>query len=156
MVMPGRRVNKEEMTWLWDRPQALCNFKFERQAKSLIEPARKCGAYHRSRESYYVKELEKAERELRDKGVSVEVWNPEMGAHMTYASLTSGSMGGSQKFEAKIDQKLLDAVTVAKTKMIEHRKKAESYEKYARAFNCAPEVKVELTVEDCDLFKLEG
>lgn len=152
-----------------DKAMPLSDFKFERQAKQLIAPVKSCGIHHREREKFYTEQLEKAEKKLREEGVSVEIVDPKTGVSFgQMGSLVSGSISVSQfenytntinlpKFQPKINQDLLQSVEKAKTKMLEHRSKAERYEKLARAFACCPtDAKVELTVEDVSFFRLES
>lgn len=135
----------------------LREFTVERSAKSLVTPASKLEKHHRGREKHYTKILQDAEKELREKGISVELYDPLIGAVQTVPfNLASGSISNSaSSFQPKIDSKLLDAVKNAKAKMFEHRNKAETYEKFARAFKCAnPQFKIKLSVEDVHFFQL--
>lgn len=82
-----------------------------------------------------------------------------MGAYTNYGnSICSGAIQGGvnqTSFQPRIDQILLDKVKVAKNKMLDHRAKAEQYEKYARAFFLADAgIKLKLSVEDITYFKL--
>jgi hypothetical protein len=123
----------------------------------LVEPSRKKAERHRERERDWIKKLEDAEKELREKGVSVEVYDQNAGTYLNTAILASGAIGAqTQMFQPRVDQKLLDNVKHAKAKMLEHRSKAEQYEKYARAFALDKERKVRLSVEDIHYFGLEG
>jgi hypothetical protein len=140
-----------------NKPCGLGNFTFERTARQLVGPATERAVHHRKREDHYTVELEKAERELREKGVTVEVYDQGTGTSLSYSnSICSGNVTGMQQnFQPKIDQRLLDLVKNAKNKMLEHRSNAERYEKFSRAFACAPDTKVTLTVEDAHFFRLE-
>ncbi len=145
----------------------LQSFKFEKLAKELVVPARKCAEHHRSRERHYTQELEKAEAILREKGISMEVVDPRTGFSVaSVGSVCSGAVSlgyeasnnpnYAPKFQPRVDQGLLGDVERAKTKMLDHGKKAEQYEKYARAFICCPpEAKIELSIEDVHFFRLE-
>lgn len=152
--------------------QPLVSFRVNKLAKDLIEPARRKAAHHRAREAFYTSELEKSEKELREKGITVEVKDPTTGL-MVAKSICSGSIsaggleafnqygnmttpGNLPKFEPRFDSTLLSIVEKHKTKMLEHRDKTLKYDKWARAFACSPETKVELTVEDVWFFELEG
>lgn len=131
----------------------------ERDARSLAVPAKKCAMHHRERETYYTKSLENAEKELREKGVSMEVYDQSLGAYLNAAQhVASGNITSNQtmtSFQPRIDQALLDKVKVAKQKMLEHREEAKRYEEYARAFWLADEgIKVKLTVHDVTYFRL--
>ena len=50
----------------------------------------------------------------------------------------------------------MDCVKNAKSKMMDHRTKAEGYERLARAFAINPNFTVRLTVDDINYFRLEG
>jgi hypothetical protein len=135
----------------------LSEFKFERSARDLIEPSKRCAEYHRSREEHYTKELENAERNLKENGISVEVYDSRSNTYYgCTGSIVSGAMAGTSMLQPRVDQKCMDAVKNAKEKMIEHRDLATKYEKYIRAFTCAPESKIELGVEDVNFFRLKG
>lgn len=137
-------------------------FSIERKAGDLIDSSKRRAQQHREREQHYTARLGEAEKELREKGVSVEVWDPSMGTLdfsnvIASGSITSGSITShGTRFQPKIDQTLLDRVKQAKTKMLDHRNKAEQYEKYARMFSCNPNGLVELSIEDVHYFRLEG
>ena len=80
---------------------------------------------------------------------------------MNYGAIASGALGNAgfgnvqqQQFQPRIDQKLLDEVKNSKGKMLEHRGKAEQYEKYARAFKIDPERLIKLTIEDIYYFRI--
>jgi len=154
---------------LRERPVPLGMFRVERRARDLLGPARKCAEYHRGRAEHYTKELEAAEKDLREKGVSVEVFDPSTGTAMSVqnamgniasglisAPLYGSAPGQAPRFQPHIDQGLLQKVERAKTKMLDHRAKAEQYEKHARAFTCAPDVAVALTAEEVTYFRLES
>lgn len=134
-----------------NKAMPLNNFKFERDAKALIEPAKNCAAHHRKREKHYMSVLDDAEKVLREKGVTIEAVNNS-------GSLASGSMyGASSNLQPKIDSTMLEAVKNAKSKVLEHRSAAEGYERYARAFTCCPRsTQVELRLEDVYYFRLES
>lgn len=137
----------------------LSGFRVVREARFLVGPAKKNAAHHREREKHYCGELEKAEVKLRTDGVTVKVWDPSKGYNLQTPSggIGSGAIGNTgAQFQAQMDQGMMDAVRNAKDKMIEHRQEAEKFEKYARAFACAPTTTIELTVEDVHLFKLES
>ena len=51
---------------------------------------------------------------------------------------------------------MLNAVEHAKKKMLEHRGKAEAYERYARAYACATETVIRLSIDDINFFGLGG
>ena len=163
LIDTARRAEQEK--YEKNKPMTLTNFKFERTAKRLVEPARSCAAHHRFREQFYVKELERAEKDLREKGITTEVVDAAGTPVFTggMAAICSGSISyGSHpsqvapKFQAKADPVLLAAVERNKNKMIEHGRKADQYEKYARAFACAPlDASVELSVDDVNFFRLD-
>ena len=144
------------------KPLRVGAFCFTRKARDLVVPSKERGTHHRAREQFYTGELEKAEKKLREEGISVEVINPNTGvAYTQTGTICSGSVsmtgGGSQpKFTPKINQDMLGDVERAKAKMLEHRSLAERFEKHARAFACAPDTLVELTTEDADFFKLSS
>lgn len=149
-------------------PMPLGQFRFSRPARQLVGPAAEKSIHHRNRERHYTAVLERAEVEMREKGVTVEAVDPKTGVAFG-PSLSSGTIshtnfdqygnaaGAVPKFEARVDRRLQEAVERAKAKMLEHRARAEKYEKYARAFACCPEdAQVELTVEDVHFFGLES
>lgn len=141
-----------------DKPVPLVAFRVERLARDLIEPSWAKANHHRDREKYYTGELETAEKDLREKGISVEAYD-QIGqlSQQNYENVFSGNITGPQvTFAPKIDQTMLDKVKRAKEKMLEHRGDAKGYERYARAFACAPNAKLELTVSEVDYFGLEG
>lgn len=119
---------------------APAQFVVDRRAGDLVEPAKKRAAHHRERELHYVTHLEEAEKELREKGVTVDVFDAATGTYMSATNtISSGSIGApTQQFQPRVDPKLLDNVKNAKAKLLAHREKAEQYEKYARAYACAP------------------
>lgn len=135
-------------------------FKVWREASTLVDPCKKCASHHREREKHYTLALEVAEKELREKGVSVEVYDQTVGAYNYNMAqcMSSGAMTGSttQNFQPRVDQKLLDIVKMNKSKMLDHRSKAEAYERYGRAFSLAEDgQKIELSIEDISYFRLE-
>lgn len=152
------------------RPVAKEGFWIDIKAASIVEPARKKAAHHREREKHYTKQLEIAEKELREKGISIEVYDQTTGTYQNYGAITSGSIasgqigsfnvgGGTanitqQVFQPRVDQKLLDPVKNATTKMLDHRKRADDYERYARAFSLAPERLIRLGIADVHYFGL--
>src|ERR1700724_665232 len=122
-----------------DKPMSPSCFKFTRKAKELIEPCRNNVKHHREREKHYTSTLETAEAMLRSKGISIEILDPRTGIAMgSEHSITSGGVmaygattpGQMPKFQPKIDQELMGKVEKAKTSMLEHRGKAEQFEKY--------------------------
>lgn len=134
-------------------------FKVERQAGSLVQSAKDCAKHHRERETYYVKALEEAEKDLRENGVSMEVYDASAKAYLnvTSASICSGGIGShQQQFQPRIDQARMDKVTNAKNKMLEHRNAASQYEKYAAAFALAPDTVIVLTIEEVHYFRLKA
>ena len=140
-------------------PYTVNDFSVDRKAGELVEPAKKCGVHHREREKHYTTKLEEAEKELREKGISIEVYDQNTQTYMNpMNSMCSGAITGgvSQQFQPRIDQKLLDNVKNAKNKMLEHREKAEKFERLARAFALAPEQVLRLSVGEIDMFKLEA
>ena len=167
-------VRKEEQRKQEDaapfKAKKLCEFKAERKARQLILPAQELAIHHREREKHYTTALEEAEKDFKENGVTVEVYDPKtgmsvsaehagavssgaiQGGNISYGNFTGGNM---PKFQPRVNQDLLDKVERSKSKMLEHRNKAEQYEKYARAFACNPEMLIELTVEDIHYFLLE-
>lgn len=185
--------NKQE----WDKwrqsadlsiPRPLGEFWAARTAGDLVAPCRKKASHHREREQFYTKALEEAEVELREKGLSIEVYDPSTGTmlshnlgslppdaiasgninigHLASGAITLSSSFGNYsnapitpsnmpKFQPKVDQDMLNRVERAKTKMLDHRGKAERYEKLARAFAVNPDFTVKLSVDDVTYFGLE-
>jgi hypothetical protein len=128
-----------------------------KKAGELAAPCAKKAAHHRSREEHWTKRLEEAEKELREKGVSVEVYDSASQTYMNpTGSLISGAMTGAaiQNFQPRVDQRLLDSVKNCKAKMLEHRSKAENYEKLARAYRVNPEFSLKLNVEEVTYYGL--
>lgn len=139
-------------------PMPLCSFRVTRTSKDLVRPATERAVHHRNREKFYQGELEKAEVELKEKGVTVEAVEQAQ-AMLTASSLASGSVFGPSSatatLQAKIDPKLLDNVKKAKAKVHEHKEKAERYERWARAFALQQDIILDLTPEDAEFFRLE-
>lgn len=147
------------------QPEAPAAFSVVRKAGALIQPSKTCAAHHHAREQYYTAELEKAEKKLKEEGLSIEVIDPKTGV---VTGVTSGGISKSNindftncgqlsqmpKFQPKVDVDMLAAVERNKTKMLEHRSKANQYDKYAAAFSCAPEQEVRLSIEDVHYFRL--
>jgi hypothetical protein len=144
------------------RPLAKDLFWVDRQAGDLIAPCKAKAERRRAAEQEWTKKLEAAETELREKGVSVELYDSAAGGYVqTQNILASGAIGtfgnaSAQNFQPRVDQRLLDAVKHAKSKMLDSRAQAEKYEKYARAFACDPRRLVRLSIEDIHYFGLEG
>jgi hypothetical protein len=140
-----------------NRPVPPSAFWSDVPAGRLIEPSRKNGEYHREREKWWTNKLEDAEIKLKEEGVSIQVYDSAAGTY-DYSNICSGAItgGATQNFQPRVDQKMLDNVKNAKSKMLEHRGKAEQYEKYARAFAVGPDRLIRLTVEDIHYFRLEG
>lgn len=138
-------------------------FQIEILAGKLVGPTRRRFEHHKARESHYQEQLNEAEKELREKGVSIEVTeDPQRPG--TYNICVSGSMGGQQslagsenaKLQAVLDPKLLEAVKKAKGKVIHHLKEKTFFENQLRAFRLAPpDLKLTLTTTDIDRYKLE-
>ena len=127
-------------------------------AWSLIEPCKKKAAHHREREQAWTKKLEEAEAELREKGISLDVYDSTTGTYLNNNMVASGLITGvaNQQFQPRVDQKLMDGVRSCKQKMLDHREKAIFFEKHARAFAINPDFTVKLTIEDCHTYGLEG
>lgn len=138
-------------------PQPVSCFKIERKAASLIDAAKKRAVHHRDREQFYTKQLELAEQALREKGITIDVFDA-VGTGMGYAGIiASGNVPSqSSQFQPRIDPVFMDAVKRNKAKMVDHRSFAECYEKNARAFACGPDVVVTLTTEDIYYYRLEA
>lgn len=135
-------------------------FYAEKKAGELVESCKKQATRCREREKYYTTELEVAEKELRDKGITMQAVDPNTGfSYVNTGNICSGAMTGVSphnipKFQPQIDQGMLGAVERAKTKMVEHRSRAEVYEKQARAFAINPDFLVRLSVDDIYYFRL--
>lgn len=172
------RLKEGEDVTRWTTPNTFWVYK---PAGDLVEPSRKKAEHHRLREKHYTQKLEEAEKELREKGVSIELFDPTTNTyqHVPAGSIASGAIGmgwlnqqtggalvapnaaqlqslaGSlPQFQPRVDQRLADNAKNAKMKMLEHREKAFAYEKFARAFALDSERKVRLTVEDIHYFGL--
>ena len=138
------------------RATPLGSLKIERTAGALRTPTQRCLEYHRGREEFYTGELEKAEKDLRENGISLDAIDQLTG--MVYQGhIASGAINSNQvNFQPRVDQKLLDRVKRAKDKMLEHRNKAVEYEKWLRVFRCAPaDYRIELTTNEVTYFRLE-
>lgn len=138
-------------------PRTIGAFWAVKKSGELIAPCRTKAIHHREREKYYTTRLEECEKELKEKGVSVDVYDTNTGTYLnTQNIICSGAITGgqTQQFQPRIDQKLLDAVKNAKSRMLDHRDKAVQYEKYARAFTMNPEFTVRLDVEQVTYFGL--
>lgn len=168
-----RKREKEKEAEEGIKPLIKDFFRVDVKTGTLVDPCKTKAIKHRERETHWMKKLEVAEKELREKGISVEVFDNATGTFMNFASVASGTLrslnettGGAlvspllnyanstQSFQPRIDQKLLDTVKNAKGKMLEHRGKKEQYEKYARAFSLDCERLIRLGVEDVTYFGL--
>jgi len=116
--------------------------------------------HHREREEHYGKKLEEAEKELREKGITLESVVDTAG-NISYNVISSGSFGAGVQstsdgqLQARIDPKLLNEVKRMKNKTIEHKDKAVKFEKYLRAFKAASTTMViELSVDEVTEFRL--
>lgn len=152
-------VRQQEMVRYEDErskdPVPPCSFTVTRPAGELVQSCRVKVAHHREREKHYITKLEEAEKKLRDEGVSMDVFDSSTGTFMGYQHVASGNLGiPQQNFQPRIDQGMLDSVKNNKNKMLEHRGKAEDYDRYARAFTCGPEQLVKLSVADVTYFGL--
>jgi hypothetical protein len=141
-----------------DKPVHIGNFLVTVKAKDLIVPSKNRSRHHREREQFYTKELEIAERNLREKGVSLEYYDEIKGYHVSVTSgaIGSGSLSAASKqaFQPKIDQTLMDNVKRAKEKMLEHRGAADGFDQYIRAFSLNQEQEIVLTPADVKYFNL--
>lgn len=150
----------EKLKEVEDKTKAIypASFTVEVAAGALIEPSRKNGKFHREREKYYSDELEKSETELREKGITIDVFDQQSQSYMNYGVIVSGALPSSnanqQVFQPRVDQKLMDNVKHAKSKMLEHRGKAEQFEKYVRAFQLDRNRLIKLTIEEVHYFRL--
>lgn len=139
-------------------PRDKADFWAEKRAGDLVEPSKKRALRHRESEKEYTTKLEEAEKELKEKGISVEVYDSVSQTYQSYGNIVSGAFTNvppsQQNFQPRVDQKLMDAVKNAKSKMLEHREWAKTYEKYARAFALNPDFMVKLSVEDIHYFRL--
>lgn len=123
----------------------------------LIEPCRRNATHHREREKYHAGKLEEAEKELREKGISLDVYDSNTGTYMNSPNVVcSGAITGvaSQQFQPRVDQKLLDNVKNSKAKMLEHREAATQFEQYVSAFSINPDFTLRLSVRDISYFRL--
>jgi hypothetical protein len=146
----------------WDasRPVTLSEFWADIEAGSLIPTCKKKAHHHRNREKVWIDKLAEAEKKLREEGVDLDVYDTASQTYANYSNvghLASGAIGSyTQQFQPRVHPVLLDACKNAKTKMLDHRTKAEGYEKWARIFSVAPERKLRLTGNDIDYFGLES
>lgn len=140
------------------KPIYMNHFYVVKRAGELVKPSKTKAEHHREREKHYIDKLAEAEKELREKGVSVEAYDPTQNAYLqgSMQNVTSGAMTNvNTQFQPRIDQTLLDNVKTTKNKMLEHRSAAEQAEKWARAFSQAPEKEIRLSVEDIHYFRLD-
>ncbi len=142
------------------KPLSPAQFYVHKKAGDLVENCKRKGTHYREREKEFTKKLEESEKELREKGVTMDAYNTSTGTYQQFQNtqtLASGSIQGPQvTFQPRIDQRLMDNVKNSKDKMLEYRDKAAQYEKYARAFACDRERLLRLTTEDITYFGLEG
>jgi hypothetical protein len=140
------------------RPLVPSQFWIVVQAESLVGPSKKKAIHHREREKVWIEKLQEAEKDLREKGVSIEVFDQQSQTFSNFSgSLVSGAIGSTaQNFQPRVDQKYMDAVKNAKEKMLFHRNKAVDYERYAIAFPLDPLREIKLTICDIDYFGLEA
>jgi len=135
----------------------LHHFSVIKKAKELIAPCRKQMDHHREREKFYTTELENSEKELREKGVNMEAFDPNKGYGTPFSNMpiASGNVSNAGViFRPQIDQRLMDVVNRNKSKMLEHRDEAVKFEKYLMAFSCNPNETLRLDVNEIWMFKL--
>ncbi len=139
-------------------PVVLSGFRVTKKAKESIEPSRIRAEKHREREAEYTKKLEEAEKDLRENGVSVEVFDPQAGYTIpAQGCIASGAISSMQsQFQPRVNNEKMEKVKAFKNKMLEHRQEAEKFEKWGRAFRCNPDETIVLTVEEVHWFRLEG
>lgn len=139
-------------------PKAPCYFTITKPAGELVDPAKKCAAFHGEREKHWTAELKKVEADLRKHGVSVEALTAG-GDMVPMDYVTSGNVRnftGTATLTPTIDQKKLGAVKHAKAKVKEHSERKLEFEKYVRAFALDPKKPVLLTIDDIHKFRLEA
>ena len=71
------------------RPQCPASFTVIKKAEDLIKSCDEQSSYHSTRELHYTGELEKAEKILKEQGLSLEVIDPKTGA---VTGVTSGAI----------------------------------------------------------------
>jgi hypothetical protein len=116
------------------------NWIFEYHGEDLIDSTSKRLSYHQGRRKFWDTEAEKVEKEIRDKGVSLE----ERG------------VTGGVRFEARIDAVLGQRLAECRTKSDSHRSLAEQYEAYRHEFNRNPQSNFKLRIADLKFFGLVG
>lgn len=160
-VRTEERQKQREIDRANEKTEPICKERFwlDREAGTLIESCKKKAERHREREKHYITKLEEAEKDLKENGVSIEAYDQMAGIYVPHVSgsICSGTIQNrGTNFQPRVDQRLVDNVNSAKSKMLEHREKAVQYEKYARAFALDPKRLIRLTVEDVTYFGLEG
>lgn len=132
-------------------------------AQDLILPCERKARHHRQREQYWCKQLEEAEKELKEKGIQLDVYDSRSSTYVgsvgsvCSGALLSGSIGSpTQSFQPRVDQKLLDNVKNCKNKLIEHRDKAMEYERLATGYSYNPMFTFRLTVKEIEYYGLGG
>lgn len=146
------RIKTEADNKAKDKTEATSPYGFwtEKKAGDLLEGCFRKIKHHRERQSFYEEEFKKAEAELKEKGISIQLEdNGDFVGH-----LSSGNISSNASFVPKVDQVLLSAVKEKKRKVKEHNDKASQYEKFARAFSCDPERLIKLDIENITFFGL--
>ncbi|MCH7761990.1 hypothetical protein IIA15_11425 [candidate division TA06 bacterium] len=114
------------------------NWKFEYMAKDLIETTQKKIQYHREREKTWNTDYLKALDDLKELGVDIRTYQ-----------VTGGEMA-----DIVVDPQRKEYLQLCFNKKEDHRKEAEAYEMYLRAFELNKEEKLVLGVEDIFYFGL--
>ncbi|MDE2095637.1 MAG: hypothetical protein KGL39_00140 [Patescibacteria group bacterium] len=119
----------------------------------LLSKAEQSAKHHRNREAFYRDEYLKAETELRTNGI-VMVEN----AHIIASGSVTGYGFAGRSVSPHVNEKMVQAVDDAKSKIQEHQRLAGEYERYVKAFRVALSLDenkmIELDSEDVAFFQL--
>ncbi len=95
--------------------------------------------YHRGRASWWLKEWEAAEKELRASGISLR-----------HQEVTGGT-----RTEARLDDSMAARIAECENKAKSHRKSVDTFRAYAAFFNLAGAMNFEVNADDVLYFNLE-
>jgi hypothetical protein len=111
---------------------------FRYQGSSIRDAAAEKGRYHREREKSWREEQDLAEATLKEKGFVVEEY----------------AVTGGFQAQAKIDPTLQTRYTDCYQKRMEHKRKAEEYDGWAKVMGVSPNATFELHHDDVLYFGL--
>ncbi len=123
----------------WHPDAAKRNFwPFNYKAGDLVVPAQKKATYHRERQKNWLDSYERVKRELKEKGIDIR-----------FAEVTGG-----ERADIVVDQQIQRRLDECMSKMRAHKRQAEEYEAFTRAFTLNEHQELELTVDDINYFGL--